>query len=178
MTIITKTISASLVSLSLFIVGCSTVPESAQKVIESKQNAIMEMHTQTAEFNSNNQIEVNVKLPPGTYEIADIEGFEIASVSIPQDMTVASLAAYDAIGRINIPENVAISALRVLSPLAGFGIGAWQNTVTHRSNTDMMKSLGNGMFELNSQFIQDPPVIQPEVVNPVVVEPEVVTTNP
>lgn len=168
---------ATILSFSLFLVGCSTVPESAQQVIESKQNAIMEMHTQTAEFNSNNQIKVNVKLPPGTYEISDIEGFEIASVSIPQDMTVASLAAYDAIGRINVPENVAISALRVLAPLAGFGIGAWQNTVIHRSNTDMMKSLGNGMFELNSQFIQDPPVVQPEIVNPVIVEPEVVTTT-
>jgi len=173
-----KILIGTLLSISLFLVGCSTVPESVQEVVQSKQNAIMEMHTQTAEFNANNEIQVNVKLPPGTYEITDIEGFEIASVSIPQDMTVASLAAYDAIGRINIPENVAISALRVLSPLAGFGIGAWQNVAIHQSNTNMMKSLGNGMFELNSQFIQDPPIVQPEIVDPVVVQPEVVTTTP
>ena len=159
----------------LLVVGCSTVPESVQSVITQKQAGIMEMHGELVEYQAENQIEVSVQLPPGNYAIPEGEPFEVASVSIPQDMTVASLAAYDAIGRINIPENVVISGLRAVSPLIGFGLGAWQNVQIHQSNSDMMKSMAGGMFELNSQFIQDPPIVEPQIVEPQVVQPEVVT---
>jgi hypothetical protein len=136
----------SFLSLSLFLVGCSTVPESVQKVVEQKQIGIMSMHGELAKYNAENQIEVIVKLPPGSYTVEQSEGFEIASVSIPRDMTATSLAAYNAIGRINIPENVAISAIRALTPLAGFAIGAWQNVAINRDNNDLTKSLASGAY--------------------------------
>lgn len=162
---------------ALLLAGCSAVPETVQQTIENKQAGIMRMHSELAEYQSENQIEIIVQLPPGNYAIPEGEPFELARVSVPQDMTVASLAAFDAIGRIRIPENTIISGLRAITPLAGFAIGAWQNVAIHQSNTDMMRNIAGGMFQLNSEFIQDPPIVQPEIVRPEVVQPQVVTPS-
>jgi len=160
---------AALVAGSLFLAGCAQIPKSVQATMESRNAAIMQMQSDLAEYSSENQIQVDVSLPPGNYVVPEGEPFQIASVSIPQDMTIAALAAYDTIGSFRIPENVIVSGLRAISPLIGAGIGAWQNISISNSQTSLMKNMANGMFQLNSEFIQDPPIVEPQIVQPEVV---------
>ena len=166
---------AALAAAALLLGGCAQVPKSVQATMESRNAAIMQMQSDLADYSADNQITVEVALPPGNYVVPEGEPFEIATVSIPQDMTIAALAAYDTIGSFRIPENIVVSGLRAVAPLAGFAIGAWQNVQIHQSNTDMMRSMAGGMFQLNSEFIADPPIVEPQIVEPTVVQPEVVT---
>lgn len=105
----------------LFLSACATVPESVKEANDNRLNAVREMFADALKAKEDPIADITITLPPGNFTVPE-GGWELATIKVREGVDVITLAALDATDW-QIPENVAITGLRVLAPLAGFAIG-------------------------------------------------------
>lgn len=127
----------AIIGFALAIAGCATVPESVKEANSQRLSQVKDITGDlTAARNAQPQVRADVWLPPGSYNIGG-EGFHIARIEVREDLSLIGITALNQTDW-QISENVAISALRVVTPLLGFLGGAY-------FNNESLKTLAGAM---------------------------------
>ena len=146
-----------LLAILIALTGCQTVPESVmdanrQRLEETRMMMQVIMEAQGAKP----MVEAIVNLPPGTYEVP--EGWELARVTVHEPVTAIAMAG---LGKTDwqISENVAVTAMRVLAPLAGFIAGGYFNQQGLKTLTGVVGQVNQTSGSLGSQAIAKEPTV-------------------
>lgn len=162
-------VAAVLAALILILGGCDTVPESVMEANNQrleKVEGIVGLLTDAR--NEKPMVDVAVNLPPGIYEVPD-SGWELARIQVHEPMTAIGLASLDNTDW-QISENVAITALRVIAPLAGFLGGQYFTNEALKTSAQALTTVGMGNTQLaqslGSQAIATGPALGAPAVAP------------
>ena len=147
-----------LLAILIAMTGCQTVPESVmdanrQRLEETRMMMQVIMEAQSAKP----MVEAIVNLPPGTYEVPE-EGWELARVTVHEPVTAMAMAGLSKTDW-QISENVAVTAMRVLTPLAGFIAGGYFNNEGLKTLTGVVGQVNQTSGSLGSQAIAKEPTV-------------------
>jgi len=147
-----------IIGFALALGGCKTVPDSVKEANTARlQNVAAITADLTEARNAKPQVRIVLNLPPGDYRVPDT-GWELATVEVYEPLTLLGLKALEQTDW-QISENVAVTGLRVIAPLLGFGIGQYFTTQQHKQNTGLFHAISAGSFGVASQAVAKEPVI-------------------